>query len=376
MEKGYQHAFILIHGYSVMGAAMEPCAQAMRDEGFEAVAPHIAPYTGVWDRCCELYAILKGGRVDYGKVHSEKHGHDRFGATYPGILKDWGEELPDGSGIKKAHLIGHSFGGMTAKELLHLLTEGSKEEREGTPASELSPLFEGGKHDWVISLTTVATPHRGTTSVHGPWHLIMPYMFIHYSKANLSSGTSENDADKYQMDMMGFTSADKHLSYKPLKIFKFLHSKDSSLYQMRLDGAKELNSKYQTYDDIYYFAQAARYTESRLSGKLEVPSKDIIDRYKVYCSFVCWYKNKRLGIGNEWKPNDGLVNVISAKGPANVPKRGFKWGEDTVPGVWNIFPTEWKFHVSYLGEEWPKEEVHDYFSNLALNLAKLPVKKN
>lgn len=43
----------------------------LREEGFECYNPSVGPFNGVWDRACELYARLMGGRVDYGKVHSE-----------------------------------------------------------------------------------------------------------------------------------------------------------------------------------------------------------------------------------------------------------------------------------------------------------------
>lgn len=43
----------------------------LSSEGYEVHAPALGPYTSTWDRSCELYAYLFGGRVDFGKVHSE-----------------------------------------------------------------------------------------------------------------------------------------------------------------------------------------------------------------------------------------------------------------------------------------------------------------
>ena len=130
----------------------------LRDQGYEVYNPSVGPFHSGWDRSCELYAILKGGTVDYGKVHSEKYGHARYGRTYPGILKDWGEEGPH----KKINILGHSFGGPTVLAFSELLYNGSEEERAGTPADELSPLFEGG-HDWLHTATTMSGVNNGTT---------------------------------------------------------------------------------------------------------------------------------------------------------------------------------------------------------------------
>ena len=68
----------------------------------------------VTDRACELYAQISGGTVDYGAVHAEKHGHNRFGRTYSGFAPNWSE-------TNKVHLVGHSMGGQTIRTLVQLL---------------------------------------------------------------------------------------------------------------------------------------------------------------------------------------------------------------------------------------------------------------
>lgn len=52
------------------------------------------------------------------------------------------------------HLVGHSFGGVTVRLLLHYLANG---------------LFEGHdtSADWVVSVTTLNAPHNGTRLVYG-----------------------------------------------------------------------------------------------------------------------------------------------------------------------------------------------------------------
>ena len=46
----------------------------------------------MWDRAVELFYQIKGGTVDYGKQHSARHGHSRFGRTFPGLFPEWDAE--------------------------------------------------------------------------------------------------------------------------------------------------------------------------------------------------------------------------------------------------------------------------------------------
>jgi len=72
-------------------------------------------------RACQIFFELKGGTVCYGEEHSRSHGHACHGETYEvGSLPDWGVDNP-------VHLIGHSFGGQTARVLQHLIASGEDE---------------------------------------------------------------------------------------------------------------------------------------------------------------------------------------------------------------------------------------------------------
>lgn len=136
-------------------------------EGIHTVSPSMGPFTGAWDRACEVYAQLVGGTVDYGKAHSAKYGHERFGRTYTkALLPEWGS-LDENGDLIKVNLIGHSFGGATGRMLIELLAHGSAEERRATSPEDLSPLFSGGHADWVHSMTALAAPHDGSTIFNG-----------------------------------------------------------------------------------------------------------------------------------------------------------------------------------------------------------------
>ncbi|MBO6238188.1 MAG: lipase, partial [Bacteroidales bacterium] len=126
--------------YRYFGGFRGDLTKAMRARGYEFYDPGLGPFTPVWDRVCDLYAYLVGGTVDYGKAHSERYGHARYGRTYEGVLKDWGTP----GNHEKINILGYSFGGPTVNLLNGLLMHGSEEERAVTPEDELSPLFTGG----------------------------------------------------------------------------------------------------------------------------------------------------------------------------------------------------------------------------------------
>lgn len=107
--------------------------------------------------------------------------HSMDGTTYD-IIVDYGKDLPD-KGVfysnppprrKQAacfnidpkwrwgpnspvHFIAHSQGGNTCRYLIHLLERGFSEEGSG--------YFTEPKKGWVKSLTTLATPHNGTSII-------------------------------------------------------------------------------------------------------------------------------------------------------------------------------------------------------------------
>ena len=91
--------------------------------GVKAVAATVAGADSAWDRACELYAQLTGTKVDYGKEHSERCHHPRFGKDYSRcpLIDEFSAEA-------KINLLGHSFGGATVLTFLELMANGSNAE--------------------------------------------------------------------------------------------------------------------------------------------------------------------------------------------------------------------------------------------------------
>lgn len=372
-EKEYPptYPFVFVHGYSNMTDRMAPCAEIVRSLGYEAYAPHIAPYSSSWDRACDLYAMLVGGTVDYGKVHSKKHHHARYGATYPGLIPNLGQKKADGH-IQKVNLVGHSFGGTTIRLLLHLLVEGSAEERDGTKKKEnLSPLFQGGHTNWIHSLYAIASPMNGTTLVDEVGTFLRMSEFSKFLDANKNSGTNINDADAYLMDQFGFTSATEHLKTHPFKIARYLIGHDNCYADLSTTGMERLTKDFKTYTNVYYFTQAASITNTKFGGLIEVSDPYNLDRYKVSTNFFNRFHGK--GKGLEWRANDGRVNTISAIAPFNEPSQNYQSWQPVRPGIWYSMPVEHKYHNAYLGEGRPQQEMDQFYTDLALRIASLPM---
>ena len=78
--------------------------QPLRDKGHQVFYASVGPVSSNWDRACELYAQIKGTRVDYGQAHTNRQGHARFGRDYTGI-----GFYPAWDGTHPVHFVGHRF---------------------------------------------------------------------------------------------------------------------------------------------------------------------------------------------------------------------------------------------------------------------------
>ena len=163
---------ILVHGFNGFTDDINPpilshywggdklnIRQDLQDNGYETYEASIGALSSNYDRAVELYYYIKGGTVDYGAAHAEKYGHERYGKTYEGVYKDW---QPG----QKVHLVAHSMGGQTVRQLEELLRNGNPEEiaYQKEHGGEISPLYQGGNDNMITSITTLGTPHNGTVA--------------------------------------------------------------------------------------------------------------------------------------------------------------------------------------------------------------------
>lgn len=382
MRKTNNYPFILVHGFlcwgnedrlndvvPLFGMWNGSAKVTLTDAGYVADTPSVGMFSGMWDRACELYAKIKGGRVDYGKVHSERNGHDRFGKTYPGIVPNWGE-LDEAGKIQKINLIGHSFGSPTVNTLIHLLAEGSEAEREGTAPEDLSPLFVGGKQKWVHSCVNLAGTNNGVTLPEQIKPALKPVEWAVFSLSMLVSGTPIAKLYGFHLDRFGLSSQTKHIGWDPVRVQHLIDLKeDNIVWELSREGSQTLTKDYKTYDNIYYFSYYGVRTEKNAKGG-QSGTKDMWLPLRPFAWMTGNLKKEE--IGKDWLASDALVNIPASHHPFNQPWQDFD-ENDIKAGIWNVMPQEYKDHTSYMGVLETKEDYANFFLEIADRVTDLPV---
>lgn len=292
--------------------------------GFDCHAASVDPGGSAWDRACELYAQLTGKRVDYGAAHSERCHHKRFGTDYSrkSLISSFSAE-------DKINLFGHSFGGTTAILFADLMANGS--EAELAAADDASDLFKGGKGDWIYSVTTLSSPMNGTTA----------YTLRHEFQDGTTKPTPVQDLTSHMIGLAGGNKKDGRIA------------EDSAEYDMTIDNARALLDGIETLKDVYYFSVPCCCTVDNGNGdqvrdpsiKVEPLVLSTIDAMGAYTGVT----PAGFVIDDSWKPNDGLVNTISARAPYNAPQKDYTAG-DVETGVWNVLPVYRGDHQSLMGD--------------------------
>lgn len=279
--------------------------------GYKCHSASVDPDGSAWDRACELYAQLTGARVDYGKAHSEKYGHDRYGTDFSKkpLLTAWSSE-------HKINLLGHSFGGATIRLMAGLMANGDREEQAATAADDLSPLFTGGKADWIYSITTLAAPTNGTTAY-------------------------------------GFDDPER------------LKNHDTAAYDMHIDCALALNERITTEESAYYFAIPCSATAQNENGEWAFDKA-------IHVEFPCRATGERMMnltgttpggyvVDETWLENDGMVNTVSAGAPFNAPSQPLDKANIT-PGIWNVAEVYRGDHMAFCGDLFRPNNIRPFFA--------------
>ena len=284
----------------------------LRQQGFDCYAASVAPTGSAWDRACELYAQIAASRVDYGKVHSDKYGHERFGQDFSGrpLIPEWRDDT-------KLVLLGHSFGGATVRLFSELLANGDEEEKK---AGADSPFFRGGMGNRIHSVVTLSAPMNGTTA------------YDMFSDPSFDPG-----AVKVPWWSKGLARM-MSLGTKPKQDGR--DERDYADFDMHIDNALAMNDRITTLPNAYYFSVPCGITRRQKDGTHK-PRKGIEPLFVMRAHQIGVYTGKtRHGaiIDESWRENDGLVNTVSAKAPSGAPSRPLDEG-NIIPGVWNVFPT-------------------------------------
>ncbi|MEI6578286.1 MAG: hypothetical protein WCN92_02340 [Eubacteriales bacterium] len=317
----------------------------LNSKGFECGASSVDPVKSAWDRACELYAQLTGNVTDYGKVHSKIYGHERFGPDFckSPLIEGWGMKDNNGKPCK-VNFICHSFGGTTARLLAQLMANGSKAEIKGTEKGKVSGLFTGGKAGWINSITTLATPHNGTTIT----ILADPAYALISGTNTLLSFTGMKNVDFSKTDYFGVYDYLRGLG----KVSSEGIGKDTGVYDLSVDGAAELNKMLSPLKNVYYFSVPCDATASYLNKNQRIPNPLLSEPILWPTTYLMGNLTGRtaggIAIDESWLNNDGVINTISSVAPKNEASKLFD-AENIKPGIWNIMSTFRGDHASIVG---------------------------
>ena len=354
--------YIFVHGLSGWGSYDETYKRMpywgmrggdlisfLNEKGYSCHAASVAPTGSAWDRACELYAQIAGTIVDYGKAHSRKFGHERFGKDFSAkpLIKQWDENT-------KLVLLGHSFGGATIRLFSELLAHGDDEERKETEANELSPLFAGGMEDRIHCIVTIASPMNGTTA----YDLFADISF-----------------DPSKVKVPGWSKALAYMMSKGTKPVKDgRDERDYAAYDMHIDHAMEMNERISTLKGVYYFSIPCSDTYQDKDGTYK-PAKSMEPLFVMRSHQIGAYTGTTAGgviIDRTWRENDGLVNTVSAMVPHNAPFRQLAEKPeqlsdgksiDIQPGIWNVFPIVRGDHMYLQGGLMRKHNITGFYAD-------------
>ncbi|MBO5999402.1 MAG: hypothetical protein J6P87_06910 [Lachnospiraceae bacterium] len=358
--------FIFVHGLSGWGSYDDTYRRMpywgmrggdlmafLRDKGYDCYAASVAPRGSAWDRACELYAQIAGCRTDYGRAHSEKYGHERYGRDFSSCPL-----IPEFNDKTRLVLLGHSFGGATVRLFASLLAEGDKEE-QAYGNEDLSPLFRGGLGERVHSIVTLAAPTNGTTS----YDMFRDPSF---------------DIDKVKIPLWSRILV-RMMSAGTTPVRDSRDPRDYADHDMRIDNAAALNERIGMIPSAYYFAvpcSSTKRLEKKGSGSaVYYPVRSKTEPlYFARGVQMGVYKGKTEGgriIEETWRENDGLVNTLSAAAPFGAPSKPLD-RQDIRPGIWNVFPVYNGDHMSLQGGLMIRNDIRGFYSDLLEMLSSLP----
>ncbi|KAM5343760.1 hypothetical protein ACJ41O_012297 [Fusarium nematophilum] len=252
------------------------------DEGYTVIVAPIAPISSNWERACELYRQLTEGEfstvnpttnaldekydldVDYGAYfranpHAGPEQTSIRGKRRAVLLSnssdfdDWKWDQDH-----KVHFVCHSQGGNTVRYLVSLMANG---------AGNLHPEYfsEAGRDTWTMSVTTLGTPHLGTTIIDAlrafisvgivglVARLFATASFYPPNKRAYDLqldhwGIRRNEGETFQDMLTRFESDDG-------PVWRWLNSNHNGLYDNSIEGVNDLSSKAdKTSEHVFYFS--------------------------------------------------------------------------------------------------------------------------
>ena len=371
---------VLIHGFFGWGddemgnysywGGHNNLQKTLEDNGYRVFNVSVGPISSNWDRAIEVYYQLKGGQVDYGYGHSKKYGliQKPIDKVYKGLYPEWDKDHP-------VHLIGHSMGGQTARMLQYLL-EAEVFEDASDKNKEKSKLLGESNRGWISSVTSLATPHDGSTLAD---IVTKTFPFVQYFIGLAGVvGTNFYNFDLSQWNLIRGPDETWSSYVSRMRTHKAWDTKNISAWDLSLEGAAELNSYLNASPDIYYFSFVFSATSKDELTGYHLPNKDVFllirSRAKLLGSKIV-FKSDGSETDSTWWENDGIVNVRSMKGPTSGqngpdPIVPFVKSDPLMQGQWYSFDKINLDHYQSVGHMLSKEK-RKMLDTIYINHAKL-----
>lgn len=379
------YPIVLIHGFLGWGkeelgntsywGGRHDIEQHLKENGYRVITVSLGPLSSSYDCAVETFYQLKGGQLDYGQAHSEKFGLVRRPEekNYTGKYPEWDENHP-------VHLLGYSFGGITTRMLLYLLNNTFT--NDSTGLTDESMLLGNSLPGWVSSVTTMSSPHNGST-IADIVAKSLPFTDNLLPIANMiSSNYYDFDLDQWNLSKKEDESLRSYLTR--LKNHPAWITKNSVAWDSSVLGARELNDNLVIDPNVYYFSYTTTATVLDSATGYHKPAEHLnMANYP-----LGWLMGRTfVDLGNgqttdeSWFENDGTVNTISMLRPftgANGPEpvKPFSNSESIQKGVWNFMGKYELDHKSFIGifvkDKKKVDEMMNRFENHARILNSLP----
>lgn len=375
-----KYPIVLIHGFFGWGneelgdykywGGKKDIQRMLEDNGYKVINVSVGPISSNWDRAVEAYYQLKGGQVDYGLSHSKKYDLIRKpqDKKYEGLYKQWSSENP-------VHLIGHSMGGQTARMLQYLL-ENEIYADDSLSLVEDSEFLGSSNKGWIKSITSIATPHDGSTLAD---IVTKTFPFIQYFIGLAGVvGTNFYDFDLSQWNIKRKPDETWSKYVQRMRRHNAWSTKNISSWDLSLDGAAELNTFLNASNDIYYFSYTFSATSKNGVTGYHTPDKDVFllirSRAKLLGSRIV-FTNSGNSTDSTWWENDGIVNLRSMRGPTTGQSGSdsiveYQPTEPLVQGQWYTFEPIKLDHYQSVGHMISREK-RSLLDSIYLNHAKL-----
>lgn len=339
-----RYPIILVHGFMGWGrdemggylywGGSNDLEAYLREQGFEVYTASVGPVSSNWDRAVELYYQIKGGQVDYGKGHAQTFGiiQKPEGKVFPGLYPQWDAQHP-------VHLIGHSMGGQTIRMLQYLLSTVIYSDSAGT-VPEADSLLGQKNEGWIKSITTLSTPHDGTT-LSDIVNKSIPFLQDFIAVAAVVG----NNFYDFDLQQWGFERReDESWSeyFRRMRESPAWGTKNISAWDTSLEGARQLNTMVRADSQVYYFSFATSSTVLDSATGFYVPDKSASVILRANARILgrkTAYWGDGTATDSTWYENDGVVNTISMARPTTGlngpdPMEIYHPGMALSPGRW------------------------------------------